>query len=51
MYTDGDVHMSFDFDEEFRLLRGIPKWVLYLFWWVQAFGLLYFDSMLFFGLF
>ena len=26
---------------------GLSKWVLPLFWWVQTFGLLLFDSMLF----
>ena len=27
------------------IIKGSPKWVLYLLWWVQAFGLLYFDSI------
>ena len=29
--------------------RGSPKSGLYLFWWVQLFGLYFWDSMLFLG--
>ena len=32
--------MSFDFGEEIPIIKGSPKWVLQLFWWVQAFSLL-----------
>ena len=36
-----DMHMSFNFGEEILIIDGdSPKWVLQLFWWVQAFGLL-----------
>ena len=30
-------------------IKGLPEWVLQLFWWVQEFDLLQFDNMLFFG--
>ena len=44
-----ELHMSFNFGEEIWIIKGSPKWVLQLTWWVQMFGLLLFDSMLFFG--
>ena len=31
--------MSFDFGEEILIIKGSPKSVLYLFWWVPTFGL------------
>ena len=37
MYTDGNMHMSFDFGEE---KKGVQQNQFYIFWWVQAFGLL-----------
>ena len=32
--------MSFNFGEEVLIIKGSAKWVLQLFWWVQAFDLL-----------
>ena len=32
--------MSFGFGEEIPNIKGSPKLVLQLFWWVQAFGVL-----------
>ena len=49
MYACRNMCMSFNFGEEIPIIKGSPKWDLYIFWWVQAFGLLQFDSMLFFG--
>ena len=40
MYICTNMHMSFNFGEETLIIKGSPKWVLYLFWWVQVFGLL-----------
>ena len=31
MFTDGDMHMSFNFGEEIPIIKGSPKWVLQLF--------------------
>ena len=45
----GELHMSLNFGQDIQNIKGSPKWVLQLFWWVQTFGLLLFDSMLFFG--
>ena len=42
--------MFLKFGKEILILGGRPKWgFFYLFWEVQMFGQLLFDSMLFFG--
>ena len=45
----GELCMTLNFGQDIWNIKGSPKWVLQLFWWVQTFGLLLFDSMLFFG--
>ena len=45
----GGTAYAIKFWKKIGIIQGSPKWVLQLFWWVQTFGLLLFDSMLIFG--
>ena len=47
--SQGKLCTSLNFGQDIQNIKGSPKWVLQLFWWVQMFGLLLFGSILFFG--
>ena len=47
MYSKGDMCMAFNFDEEILIIKGFTK--MGFIFILVVFGLLYFNSMLFFG--